>query len=102
MATWTGRRSIRPPLGNWQATSINVVATFRLQFSMSQARINNVSERSIIEFDTARLRLRQWCDSDREPFASLNSDPEVMEFFPSLLTRFDSDASIDLWQSQFA
>ena len=54
-----------------------------------------------IELVTSRLRLRQWCESDREPFAAMNADPAVMEFFPSLLPRQSSDASIELWQSQF-
>jgi RimJ/RimL family protein N-acetyltransferase len=54
-----------------------------------------------IELITPRLRLRQWRESDREPFAALNADPAVMEFFPSLQSRELSDASIDLWQSQF-
>jgi RimJ/RimL family protein N-acetyltransferase len=56
----------------------------------------------IVEVDTARLRLRQWRESDREPFASLNADPAVMEFFLSPLSRESSDASIDAWQSQLA
>ena len=56
----------------------------------------------IIEFDTPRLRLRQWRESDREPFATLNADPVVMEFFPALVSREVSDASINTWQSQFA
>lgn len=34
---------------------------------------------SPIEFETQRLRLRQWQESDREPFAAMNSDPAVME-----------------------
>lgn len=46
----------------------------------------------LIEFDTARLRLRQWCAEDREPFAVLNADSKVMEFFPALLNRSESDA----------
>lgn len=49
----------------------------------------------LIEFETQRLRLRQWKPSDREPFAALNSDPRVMAFFPSPLTRSDSDAMAD-------
>lgn len=40
---------------------------------------------------TPRLLLRPWRDSDREPFAAMSADPEVMEFFPSLLTREESD-----------
>lgn len=55
-----------------------------------------------IEIDTPRLRLRQWRAADREPFAALNSDPAVMEFFPAPQSRSASDASIDAWQSQFA
>ena len=42
--------------------------------------------------ETARLLLRRWKDSDREPFARLNADPQVMEFFPRPLTRPESDA----------
>lgn len=41
---------------------------------------------------TERLILRPWRDDDLEPFAALNSDPAVMEFFPSLLTRAQSDS----------
>ena len=56
----------------------------------------------MIELDTARLRLRLWRDADREPYAAMNRDPAVMEFFPALPTREASDASIDAWQAQFA
>lgn len=56
----------------------------------------------VIEFQTSRLRLRRWRDSDREPFAAMNADPAVMEFFPAPQSRQASDASIDAWQSQFA
>lgn len=41
---------------------------------------------------TKRLRLRQWTESDLVPFAAMNADPEVMEYFPSLLNRKESDA----------
>jgi len=41
--------------------------------------------------ETARLRLRQWVAADREPFAALNGDPRVMEYFPALVARRDSD-----------
>lgn len=53
----------------------------------------------LIEFETERLRMRQWKHSDRGPFAALNTDPGVMEFFPSPLTRSDSDAMADRCQS---
>ena len=42
--------------------------------------------------ETARLRLRPWRDADLEPFAALNADPRVMEFFPKRLSREESDA----------
>ena len=54
---------------------------------------------NLIEFETERLRLRQWLPADREPFAALNSDSKVMEFFPTLLTRAESDAIADRCQS---
>lgn len=43
-------------------------------------------------FETKRLHLRQWQASDRAPFAALNADLRVMEFFPAPLTRAESDA----------
>jgi RimJ/RimL family protein N-acetyltransferase len=53
----------------------------------------------LIEFETERLRLRQWQVTDRDPFAALNSDPRVMEFFPTPLTRAESDAMADRCES---
>ncbi|MFC0680491.1 GNAT family N-acetyltransferase [Lysobacter korlensis] len=41
---------------------------------------------------TERLLLRGWRESDLEPFAELNADPEVMRYFPAPLTRAESDA----------
>ncbi|HLJ03156.1 MAG TPA: GNAT family N-acetyltransferase [Solirubrobacteraceae bacterium] len=41
---------------------------------------------------TERLLLRQWRDSDLEPFAALNADPEVMRYFPGTQSRQQSDA----------
>lgn len=46
----------------------------------------------LIEFDTPRLRLRQWREDDLTPFANLNADPEVMAHFPAPLERPASDA----------
>jgi RimJ/RimL family protein N-acetyltransferase len=53
----------------------------------------------LIEFDTERLRLRQWIESDREHFARLCADPKVMEFFPNLLDRGFSNAMVDRIQT---
>lgn len=41
---------------------------------------------------TGRLLLRPWRPADRAPFAALNADPQVMEFFPGMLTEEASDA----------
>jgi RimJ/RimL family protein N-acetyltransferase len=41
---------------------------------------------------TERLLLRPWRDDDLAPFAALNADPRVMEFFPKVLDRAESDA----------
>jgi RimJ/RimL family protein N-acetyltransferase len=50
---------------------------------------------------TDRLLMRRWQDSDREPFAALNGDPETMRFFPATLDRAASDAMIDRIESGF-
>lgn len=46
----------------------------------------------IYELCTDRLLLRQWKDSDYEPFSLITSNPEVMNFFPKILNRQESDA----------
>ncbi len=54
------------------------------------------------ELRTARLLLRRWREQDREPFAALNADPEVMEYFPATLTRQESDAFVERIEAGFA
>lgn len=44
-----------------------------------------------IVLKTERLLLRPWKESDLEPFAAMNADIRVMEYFPSVLTRLESD-----------
>ena len=44
---------------------------------------------------TARLLMREWQDTDREPYAALNADLEVMRHFPSTLTARQSGEMID-------
>jgi RimJ/RimL family protein N-acetyltransferase len=41
---------------------------------------------------TSRLILRRWRDEDLAPYAALNADPRVMEHFPAVLSREESDA----------
>jgi RimJ/RimL family protein N-acetyltransferase len=54
---------------------------------------------TLIEFETDRLYLRQWIEADKEPFARLNADSRVMEFYPSILDREASDAMVDRLQA---
>ena len=53
------------------------------------------------ELASARLLMRRWRASDREPFAALNDDPRVMEYFPARLTRAESDQLIDAIEAGF-
>jgi RimJ/RimL family protein N-acetyltransferase len=41
---------------------------------------------------TERMILRPWTEEDFGPYAELNADPVVREFFPRLLTKGESDA----------
>lgn len=45
---------------------------------------------------TDRLILRNWEKSDLAPFAAMNADPRVREFFPGVLSRQESDESVKL------
>ena len=51
--------------------------------------------------ETDRLLLRRWQPSDREPFAAMNHDPQVMQYFPALLTPMESDHLIDRAEAHF-
>jgi len=53
------------------------------------------------EVHTERLLMRRWRDADRGPFAELNGDPETLVFFPSTLTRAESDAFVDRIEARF-
>ena len=50
---------------------------------------------------TDRLLLRSWRPDDRQAFARMNADPEVMEFFVAPLTREESDAFVDRIEAGF-
>lgn len=50
---------------------------------------------AVPELRTQRLLLRGWAHRDREPFATMNGDPAVMEHFPATLDRDGSDAMVD-------
>ena len=48
-----------------------------------------------IPIHTPRLVLRAWRALDREPFARMNADPGVMEFFPATLSQAESNVLVD-------
>ena len=57
----------------------------------------------MLRFDrvtTPRLVLRRWQPGDLDSFAALNSDPEVMRYFPSTYDRSATAAMITAWQAK--
>jgi RimJ/RimL family protein N-acetyltransferase len=55
----------------------------------------------MLELRTDRLLLRRWRESDLEPWAAMNADPEVREYLGDLLTPEQSDVSVVLMQAEF-
>ncbi len=51
---------------------------------------------------TQRLVLREWRDEDRQPYAELNADPEVMAHYPATLSRAQSDRHVERIAEHFA
>lgn len=52
-------------------------------------------------FQSSRLGFRQWHPSDLSPFAALNADADVMEFFPNTLTVEQTQVAIKRYQRHF-
>jgi RimJ/RimL family protein N-acetyltransferase len=50
---------------------------------------------SAIAIETQRLRLRCWREGDRDAFAALHADPEVMRDYGGPLARVQSDEKFD-------
>lgn len=46
-----------------------------------------------------RLILRPWQETDLEPFAALNADPQVMEYFPVTLSQQESNQMMKRMQT---
>jgi RimJ/RimL family protein N-acetyltransferase len=51
--------------------------------------------------DTPRLRLRCWLETDRQAFATMNSDSEVMLDLGGLITGAASDAKLDRYAAAY-
>ncbi len=52
-------------------------------------------------FETKRLILREWKDEDIAPFAAMNQDPKVMEFFPATLSLDETKALVERIRQHF-
>jgi RimJ/RimL family protein N-acetyltransferase len=61
-------------------------------FGISWAILSKVE--SLKEIRMEHIFLRQWRDSDLDPYADMNCDPEVMQYFPALMSREQSEASL--------
>ena len=46
---------------------------------------------NIIEMETEPLKLRQWKKEDYPSFAKINADPDVMEYYPSVMSEEESN-----------
>jgi ribosomal-protein-alanine N-acetyltransferase len=55
-----------------------------------------------MEYQTERLILRPWKQEDREPYAVLNGNPEVMRYLLRTLTREESDKMVDVIEQKMA
>ncbi|KAA3600851.1 MAG: N-acetyltransferase [Calditrichaeota bacterium] len=53
-------------------------------------------------FKSERLGFRLWLEEDSIPFAKMNSDSEVMEFFPKTLTLEESNHLVKKIKSMFS
>ncbi|MBF2702677.1 GNAT family N-acetyltransferase [Listeria welshimeri] len=54
----------------------------------------------MIYFETKRLIARDYLPSDYLPFSEMNADKDVMKYFPSILTKQESDAFLDRNQQE--
>jgi RimJ/RimL family protein N-acetyltransferase len=51
---------------------------------------------------TERLILRQWTEADRDAFATILADPEVMHDYPAPHTRAEADEKLDRYRAHIA
>lgn len=50
---------------------------------------------------TERLGLRRWIESDVQPFIELNTDSDVMKYYPSILTAEETIAMVERIDNHF-
>jgi RimJ/RimL family protein N-acetyltransferase len=56
---------------------------------------------TMLQLKTDRLLLRPWLRKDRDPFAAMNADRDVMRYFIGPMTRQQSDESVDRYLAAF-
>jgi ribosomal-protein-alanine N-acetyltransferase len=56
---------------------------------------------SVFDLRSDRLLLRRWRPEDRAPFARINRDPAVMEYFPGLLSEEESNQMVGRIEAHF-
>ena len=53
-------------------------------------------------FKSERLGFRNWTENDKPKMAVINSDPRVMEYFPSTASKVQTEQFVDRMKSQFS
>jgi RimJ/RimL family protein N-acetyltransferase len=56
---------------------------------------------TMLQLKTPRLLLRPWQKADRDPFAAMNADRKVMQYFVGPMTRRQSDEAVDRYLAAF-
>lgn len=63
---------------------------------------SQLSSDSPLEIKTTRLLLRQWKTKDFKKFAQMNSDPDVMAYYPNIMNESESNAMAEKIQNLIA
>jgi RimJ/RimL family protein N-acetyltransferase len=69
--------------------------------SRAMTAVRSTTSNPMVTLSTDRISLRRWRDADREPFAAMNADARVMEFFRAPLSRAESDRMVDHIEAHF-
>jgi len=56
---------------------------------------------TMLQLKTERLLLRPWQKRDRDPFAAMNANRQVMQYFVGPMTRRQSDEAVDRYLAAF-
>jgi RimJ/RimL family protein N-acetyltransferase len=92
-----GRTEERIPLAGLGAYARLMPYAVKKRFGITTTLVATVP----FEFNTQRLAFRNWRDDHRLAFAAMNSDPEVMRYFPAIQNEEQSNATVDAWRDHF-